>query len=596
MSNGWQILDADITGDVTNLGSAVGGERIANSKITGRVLGDASNNNFIVENDSIYNHNGQMMMTLYRGRWIGNYIRQTVAGYYEVTNILSSSTPGNDSVYITGNRFEVESGGRTIGFWSNTQYVYIANNYLLTNSFTNAALYFRSLKQGGPGKNACINNTVAVGFGPGMFFQIGAAYTIEVRNNLLLNGHYALWNPGDVTFDPFQYNFTTNNSTPFVNFTADGTNTSSSNSSISSEGFLQAYSDAINGGDPNPVYNDANGSRNDAGAFGGNNPISNYFNYGLTDSTFYQDADADSYGNPLVSTMAYARPAGFVPDGSDCDDANPAINPGAYEQCTNNIDDDCNGLTDDNTGLEYEPVITYNGSLSLPSCATGNVVLEVGKILSKQYASSVVAFSSQYTSGSWSANQVLGAPNVYPNHQDDAAAWSPLGQDDQREYIEVEFSNPGLINFIDIYETYQNGSIDTVYIKNPYTQLFQPVFTQTAGTLAEEGHILHISFPLTPFPVSQVRIAMNSPAILDWNEIDAIAIGRIDTAAYDSYLWSGGQSSASLTVSTVGTYSVTVSKNGCSSTTGSVSTKLYEVFAGPSFNWISCPGTPVILA
>ena len=126
---------------------------------------------------------------------------QYVPGYYEITQVLSSNTPSEDSVIIKGNQFDVQGGGRTIAFWGNTQYVYVANNYLRTHGTSNAILYFRGLKTVGLGQNCCINNTLMDdGSGAGFFFQIRPSGVIELRNNLLINSNYREWNPGDVTF------------------------------------------------------------------------------------------------------------------------------------------------------------------------------------------------------------------------------------------------------------------------------------------------------------------------------------------------------------------------------------------------------------
>jgi hypothetical protein len=64
--------------------------------------------------------------------------------------------------------------------------------------------------------------------------------------------------------------------------------------------------------------------------------------------SFYPDLDGDGYGDenaaPVVTCTA---PPNHVLDNTDCDDADPAVNPAAVEICGNLVDDDCNGLVDD---------------------------------------------------------------------------------------------------------------------------------------------------------------------------------------------------------------------------------------------------------
>mgnify|MGYP001478139391 CR=1 FL=1 len=62
--------------------------------------------------------------------------------------------------------------------------------------------------------------------------------------------------------------------------------------------------------------------------------------------TWYEDADADGYGNPELAVSACVLPAGYAGNGADCDDDHPGIHPGALERC-NGVDNDCDGAVDD---------------------------------------------------------------------------------------------------------------------------------------------------------------------------------------------------------------------------------------------------------
>ncbi len=61
--------------------------------------------------------------------------------------------------------------------------------------------------------------------------------------------------------------------------------------------------------------------------------------------SWYLDADGDGFGAGDAVEACEAPSAAHVRTGGDCDDAQPAVNPGADERCTG-IDDDCDGLVD----------------------------------------------------------------------------------------------------------------------------------------------------------------------------------------------------------------------------------------------------------
>jgi len=71
----------------------------------------------------------------------------------------------------------------------------------------------------------------------------------------------------------------------------------------------------------------------------------------LDASTWYLDADGDTYGNPGVTYDACDAPQGFVGNADDCDDTDPDQYPGANEYC-NGEDDDCDGEVDEGDALD----------------------------------------------------------------------------------------------------------------------------------------------------------------------------------------------------------------------------------------------------
>ncbi len=78
-------------------------------------------------------------------------------------------------------------------------------------------------------------------------------------------------------------------------------------------------------------------------------------------STWYADSDGDGFGDPWATATSCDAPSGFVADGSDCDDVEADVNPGADEVC-NGIDDDCDGLVDDDDTDVTDQSIWYADS------------------------------------------------------------------------------------------------------------------------------------------------------------------------------------------------------------------------------------------
>ena len=68
-------------------------------------------------------------------------------------------------------------------------------------------------------------------------------------------------------------------------------------------------------------------------------------------TTWYRDADSDTYGNADVTETSCWGSEGFVADDSDCDDTDPTVNPDGTETCDGE-DENCDGTVDEGFDTE----------------------------------------------------------------------------------------------------------------------------------------------------------------------------------------------------------------------------------------------------
>jgi OOP family OmpA-OmpF porin len=139
-----------------------------------------------------------------------------------------------------------------------------------------------------------------------------------------------------------------------------------------------------------------------------------------------------------------------------------------------------------------------------------------------QWASKVIEFSSELTPIQYSANQVLGKPNVLPAGGQSPNAWAP-DKPKRKEFIKVGFSNPISIQQIAIAESYNPSAIyrvlaydeaGTEHVINSFNPMAVPL----------KGRMLNIFVEPTPYKVAAVRIEFDGAAVPDYFSIDAVAI------------------------------------------------------------------------
>jgi hypothetical protein len=154
-------------------------------------------------------------------------------------------------------------------------------------------------------------------------------------------------------------------------------------------------------------------------------------------------------------------------------------------------------------------------------CAALSVCADQPQI---RWATSVIGFSSQYSSPGYGAVQTLGEPNVFPNYGDDTKAWSPRTENGQREHLVLGYNDPIPVAGVAIFETYYPGAVDKVLLRDAATGDWVEVWSGTAAAKPEEARVFLVSFAKTAFLVDAVRIELDSPNVPGWHEIDAVAI------------------------------------------------------------------------
>ncbi len=201
------------------------------------------------------------------------------------------------------------------------------------------------------------------------------------------------------------------------------------------------------------------------------------------------------------------------------------------------------------------------------------------------WADSVIAFSSQYSSSSWSASQVLGYPNTYPNYGDISTAWTSENYDYGREFLVYHFATTNASEAM-VYVTYNPGFIDTVSVRQASTGNWVTIFTGTAAATVDYSVIEHYTIPASVGAVDAIRLAMDEAAVQGWNELDAIGLipmPQVSISGFTSgsYVLTVADSSGCTTTSTqlIGVPDNTVNNAGVVLTANQ---------SGASYQWIDC--------
>ena len=132
--------------------------------------------------------------------------------------------------------------------------------------------------------------------------------------------------------------------------------------------------------------------------------------------------------------------------------------------------------------------------------------------------------SSEYGSGDWSAKQMLGEPDFYPNYGDDRRAWAPSSQDAGLQWVELGFAEAVYVETVDIYETFNPGSIVKVELIDTMGR-WHVIWEGTGGRAAtSSARVFSVKNDIVTVPCQRVRITLDTDSVSGWNEIDAVSI------------------------------------------------------------------------
>ncbi len=139
-----------------------------------------------------------------------------------------------------------------------------------------------------------------------------------------------------------------------------------------------------------------------------------------------------------------------------------------------------------------------------------------------QWATKVIQFSSQLSSGQYSAQQALGKPNVLPGGGENPNAWVP-DKPGRKEFLKLGFDNPTSIRQIAIGESYNPSALTRVLVYDE-TNAEHLIYTFNPSVIPLKGRMLNVFIEPTPYKVVAVKLEFDGAAVPDYYGIDAVAI------------------------------------------------------------------------
>lgn len=142
-----------------------------------------------------------------------------------------------------------------------------------------------------------------------------------------------------------------------------------------------------------------------------------------------------------------------------------------------------------------------------------------------QWASKVIAKSSEYGKQYYAAQQVLGVPNAINGSSTEMMAWAPAKEANSTgAFIHVGYTVPMRIQQIVVVESKNPGAIKRITLHDTSGKRHIIYDNNTPQPVGKPSQCFVHTFPLTNYKVKEVSVQLKTAAVEGSNHIDAIGI------------------------------------------------------------------------
>ncbi len=148
--------------------------------------------------------------------------------------------------------------------------------------------------------------------------------------------------------------------------------------------------------------------------------------------------------------------------------------------------------------------------------------LEDPNLIAGQWAMDATA-TSQYEDNGYSALQATGAPDT-PGAGDFDTAWAPEGTEVGEQTLELTYEHAVVPGAVRIYENYNPGAVIRIEAYDTAGDAWVTLWEGEAEPPQEEFRIFSPELAEVDFAANVIRIILDTDAIENWNEIDAVEL------------------------------------------------------------------------